>query len=163
MSYGNIEETAFFTMRKVFLRIFMVKLCQGRREGSLRSRCDMQTPYRHRALHGPNFATLSLSRGRVRMTHNRMGTSSRGMFPCSLCLHGKRGVRIMRRPLAYLELILVRLHALNGAVLVVLDLTEHNTTLMVYTAGQGRVVVEQVPLIIPLYDGVVGGPTDNRL
>lgn len=63
----------------------------------------------------------------------------------------------------YIYLVLVRLHALNSAVCVVLNLAEHYATLMVYTTGKGRVVVEQVPLVVPLYDGVVGGPTDNRL
>ena len=48
----------------------------------------------------------------------------------------KRGIAFaMPLGFSYSLLILVRLHALNGAVCVVLDLTEHNTTLMVYTAG----------------------------
>ncbi len=77
----------------------------------------------------------------------------------------KKGHRTyLRCPLAFCNfLLLVRLHALNGTVCVVLNLSEHNTTLMVNTAGKGRVMVEQVPLVVPLYDGVMGGPSDNRL
>ncbi len=89
----------------------MVKLCQGRREET----CvpffvalmdvfqELVFAYVHIFVipEGSRIATMSLSRGRVRMNHNRMGTSSRGMFPCSLCLHGKRGVRLIATPLDY--------------------------------------------------------------
>ena len=134
------KRSYFHTMREVDFRIFMVKLCQGRREET----CEpffvglmdvFQAPRRLRALHGPNFATLSLSRGRVRMNHNRMGTSSRGMshahFACT-----EKGTSLYATPLGfYKRLIFVRLHALNGAVCVVRNLSVHDTTLMVYTAG----------------------------
>ncbi len=97
------KRSNFLAMRKVNFRIFMVKLCQGCRaetcEPFFVALMDVsQAPRRLRALHGPNFVTLSLSRGHVRMNHNRMGTSSHGMFPCSLCLHGKRDIALCDAP-----------------------------------------------------------------
>ena len=60
----------FLTMTKVNFRNFMVKSGQGRCEETSEPFCCPfgQTPRRPRALRDPNFATMSLSRGRVRMT-----------------------------------------------------------------------------------------------
>ena len=72
----------FLTMTKVNFRNFMVKSGQGRCEETSEPFCCPfgQTPRRPRALRDPNFATMSLSRGRVRMNHNRKGTSSHDVF-----------------------------------------------------------------------------------
>ena len=55
----------------------------------------------------------------------------------------KKGIALLcDAPNLFKLLLFVRLHALNGAVFVVLNLSEHDTTLMVYAAGQRRIVVE---------------------
>jgi len=56
----------------------------------------------------------------------------------------------------------VWVNRLDGAVLVVGQLGEFDAAFVVSSAGQGAVMVEEVPFVPELNNGVMGRPADNR-
>lgn len=60
-------------------------------------------------------------------------------------------------------LVVVRIDGLDRSVRIVLQLREFYTTLVIYTAGQGAVMVEEIPFILKLNDGVMCCPSDNGI
>ena len=57
---------------------------------------------------------------------------------------------------------IVRNDLLDRAVLSDIELRELNTSLVIASAGKLRVMIEQIPFAVDLYDGVVSRPSDYR-
>ena len=71
----------------------------------------------------------------------------------------KAGLHILESSLS-LALFVVRVNRLNGAVLIVGQLGKLDVAFIVRSAGKGAVMVEEVPFILELNDGVMGRPAD---
>ena len=61
-----------------------------------------------------------------------------------------------------LLIVRVRIHGADRAVRIVVDFCVFHATLVVKPLGERTVMIEQIPFLPHLYDGVVSRPPDNR-